>query len=56
LREYRGLTQAARPKACDTGAVHTSQIEHGGRQVGRKLLAKLGKTLRAEAGLSEQDG
>jgi DNA-binding XRE family transcriptional regulator len=54
LREHRGLTQADLAKACATSAVYISQIERGGRRAGRKLLAKLGKALRVEAGLLMQ--
>ena len=54
LREHRGLTQADLAKACATNAVYISQIERGGRRAGRKLLAKLGKALRVEAGLLMQ--
>jgi DNA-binding XRE family transcriptional regulator len=53
LREHRGLTQAGLAKASATSAVYISQIERGERRAGRKLLAKLAKTLQVEAGLLE---
>ena len=54
LREHRGLTHADLAKACATSGDYISQIERGGRRAGRKLLAKLGKALRVEAGLLMQ--
>lgn len=54
LREHRGLTQAALAKASRTSAVYLSQIERGGRQAGRALLAKLGKALDVDPALLDR--
>ncbi len=53
FREHRGLTQARLANAAETSAVYLSQIERGGRQAGRKLLAKLSTALRVDAKLLE---
>jgi len=55
LREHRGVTQAELAKASGTSSVYLSQIERGGRRVGRKLRAKLGKALRVEPTLFKRD-
>jgi len=51
VRDHRGMTQAALAKAAGTSAVYLSQIERGRRRAGRKLRARLAKTLRVEPDL-----
>jgi DNA-binding XRE family transcriptional regulator len=56
FRAYRGMTQAALAKASKTNAVYISQIERGTRRAGRKLLARLGNSLRVRPDLLRRNG
>jgi DNA-binding XRE family transcriptional regulator len=51
IREYRGMTQAGLARTAGTSSVYISQIECGMRQAGRRLLAKLGKSLGVDSDL-----
>jgi DNA-binding XRE family transcriptional regulator len=46
IREWRGLTQNELGKKSGVAAQYVSQMERGARNMGRKVGAKLAKTLR----------
>ncbi len=49
IREWRGLTQNDLGKKSGVATQYISQMERGARNMGRKVAAKLGKTLRVSA-------
>jgi DNA-binding XRE family transcriptional regulator len=49
IREWRGLTQSELGRKSGVAAQYISQMERGARNMGRKVAAKLARTLRVSA-------